>query len=203
MNPIIGQRLQFGLVALVVGLVVGAMPALAHDEPEVDLSFKTRFPQEIDETYFSSSFGDPRPGGRRHQGNDLMAPKMTEVYAFADGVVAVIDEAWRPGRFVIIEHEEGWETYYIHLNDDNPGTDDGRADWSFTIAPGIEEGVQVKAGQLIAWVGDSGNAEGSGSHTHFELRHHNRSVDPYPYLKAAREHELARSERIPMDAQIF
>jgi murein DD-endopeptidase MepM/ murein hydrolase activator NlpD len=132
-----------------------------------------------------------------------MAPKMSEVYAFAAGVVVVVEESARPGRYLIIDHGGGWETYYIHLNNDNPGTDDGHADWSLTFAPGIVEGAEVKAGQLIAWVGDSGNAEGSGSHTHFELRYNDRPVDPFPYLKKALEHQDIPYRWITPDTQIF
>ncbi len=206
MDPIFPPRLLAALAALAVALatVLGGMSAAqAHEEPRFDLPFETWFPQEIDQTYFFSSYGDRRPGGRRHQGNDLMASKMTGVYAFAAGVVVVVDEARRPGRYIIIEHENGWETYYLHLNNDNPGTDDGRADWSLTVAPGIEEGARVTAGQLIGWVGDSGNAEGTGPHTHFELRHDNRPVNPYPYLMEAWELGLHRHNLIPLDTQIF
>ena len=49
----------------------------------------------------------------------------------------------------------------------------------------------MKAGQLIGWVGDSGNAEGSGSHTHFELAFEGHEIDPYDLLVEAfdRDHE--------------
>ena len=203
MNLTLFQRLRLAAAVSAAVLVMLPGVAQAHENPETELPFETRFPQEMEVTSFFSSYGDPRPGGRRHQGNDLMAPKMTEVYAFAAGVVRVISEAQRPGRFVIIEHEGGWETYYIHLNNDTPGTDDGHADWSLTVAPGIEEGTRVKAGQLIGWVGDSGNAEDSGAQIHFELRHDEKAVDPYPYLMAAWEAELNRLNLIPLGTQIF
>jgi hypothetical protein len=84
----------------------------------------------------------------------------------------------------------------MHLNNDLPGTDSGHADWSYTLAPGIAEGAQVEAGQLIGWVGDSGNAEWTGSHTHFELHHNGKAINPYPYLIRAWERdEAARQEK--------
>ena len=82
-----------------------------------------------------------------------------------------------------IQHDDGWESYYIHMNNDTPGTDDGLGQG---IAPGIEPGVRVRAGQLIGWVGDSGNAENSGSHVHFELHKPDGTVvNPTPYVDAA------------------
>lgn len=68
---------------------------------------------------------------------------------------------------IALRHDDGWESWYIHLNNDTPGTDDGLA-WG--IADGITPGTRVEAGQLIGWVGDSGTAEHTGPHVHFELR---------------------------------
>lgn len=195
MSLIIVKRAGALLTATLVAVmfVLPAMPADAHHlSPPFDL----RFPQEVDKTAFSNDWGDGRSGGRRHRGTDLMAlEKMVEVYAVADGVVTKINERSRPGRYVIIEHEDGWDSLYIHLNDDNVGTDDGKAPWYLTLAPGIEEGVEVEAGQLIAWTGDSGNAEGSSSHTHFELHYNGREVNPYYYLAPAYDRDLAVLER--------
>ncbi len=180
--------------ALVVILIVGAVAALpagraqAHD---TGLPFDFKFPQDVQKTSFSNTWGARRSGGRGHKGTDLMADKGTEVYAFADGTINKIGDSRRPGRYLIIEHAGGWDTYYIHLNNDNPGTDDGAAPWDLTVAPGLEVGSQVSAGQLIGWVGDSGNAEGSGSHTHFELLHNGRNLNPYHALVEAFERELA------------
>lgn len=158
-----------------------------HPEPP----FELRFPQEPTKTQFSNDWGARRSGGRRHTGTDLMAEaKMVEVYAVADGLVVKVNERSRPGRYVLIEHADGWESMYVHLNDDNPGTDDGDAPWFFTLAPGIEEGVSVKAGQLIGWAGDSGNAEDNMPHTHFELHYQGRELNPYPYLVDAYERDL-------------
>jgi murein DD-endopeptidase MepM/ murein hydrolase activator NlpD len=154
--------------------------------------FELRFPQELSATDFSSTFGAGRSSGRRHQGNDLMAPKMTEVYAVADGVVETVRSSGNAGRYLVIAHEAGWTSSYMHLNNDTPGTDNGRADWQYTLAPAIDEGTVVSAGELIAWVGDSGNAEWTGSHTHFELRHEGRAVNPYGLLVTAFRQDEAR-----------
>lgn len=149
--------------------------------------FEIVFPQDALATEFTDSYGAPR-SGHRHQGNDLMAPKGTEVYAVADGVVRWIRDRGTAGRYVAIEHADGWESWYMHLNDDNPGTDDGAAPLALGVA--VEVGEVVEAGQLIGWVGDSGNAEGSSPHNHFELHHNGRAIDPYSHLIRAFERAL-------------
>ncbi len=183
-----------GLFALVLVGFLGAtllLPA-ARADAQTNPPFELRFPQEVTKTTFSNDWGARRSGGRRHTGIDLMAEhKMVEVYAVADGLVAKINERSRPGRYIVITHEGGWDSLYVHLNNDKPGTDDGDAPWYFTLAPGIEEGVSVEAGQLIGWAGDSGNAEDNKPHTHFELHYNGREVNPYTALVAAYESDLA------------
>ena len=178
-----------GAVVVVGATFLPALPAQGHQN--LLPTFEVKFPQEADKMEFVNSWGDVRSGGRRHKGSDLMAIKMIEVYAIADGVVGTMRSSALAGRYLAIEHSDGWDSYYIHLNNDNPGTDDGRADWSLTVAPGIEVGAETKAGQLIGWVGDSGNAEWSGSHTHVELLHDGVNVNPYHILKMAYDRDLA------------
>lgn len=189
-----GFRYSVVLLVLAMALVAVSSSAVARAGDATPAS-DVRFPQEVSETTFSNTWGARRGGGRRHKGTDLMAEKMTEVYSFADGVVAKVGTSRRAGRYVIIEHADGWETYYIHLNNDNPGTDDGEAPWHLTIAPGLEEGSEVVAGQLVGWVGDSGNAEGSSPHTHFELLIDGRNINPYDALQKAYERAVADLER--------
>jgi peptidoglycan hydrolase-like protein with peptidoglycan-binding domain len=124
------------------------------------------------EHYFADWFWAARSHGIHHA-QDLMSPKMTPVVAAADGTVRLVnwtsEDHMNPDRCctIALRHIDGWESWYIHLNNDTPGTDDGLA-WG--IADGIVPGTPVKAGQLIGWVGDSGTAELTGPHLHFELR---------------------------------
>ncbi len=178
-------------IAFVVAIAVAPRAEASTDEPP----FVIRFPQETSATQFGDSFGARRSGGRRHQGNDLMAPKTTEVYAIADGVVNTVSTSRSAGRYLIIDHEGGWSSSYMHLNNDDPDTDNGKASELQTYAPGIEEGAFVRAGDLIGYVGDSGNAEGTGSHTHFELRHEGRAVNPYDLLQDAWWRDYVRHVR--------
>jgi len=196
--PLARIRILTSAVALAMAFAI-ASPAHASTD-----DFEIVFPHDPVVTNFTSSWGDSRSGGRSHRGTDLMAPKLTPVYAIADGIVTVVRDGDRSGRWVAIDHENGWESWYMHLNNDHPGTDDGKADWSLTVASGIAEGERVVAGELIAWVGDSGNAEPSSPHTHFELHRNGKAVDPYLHLRAAYELALESviSELLPAVADL-
>jgi hypothetical protein len=143
----------------------------------------------------TDSFGDCRGSGcsRSHEGVDIMADKGIPVVAVADGVINWISSGSSTCCYLGINHGDGWVTRYIHLNDDRQDENGNYIDYTdgegWGIAPGIEHGTAVTQGQLIGWVGDSGNAAETVSHLHFELRHHEGSnqwdstpIDPYPYL---------------------
>ncbi|HVR31979.1 MAG TPA: M23 family metallopeptidase [Acidimicrobiia bacterium] len=166
------------LTALVLLASLIAQPAPATAQTDGFDPSRIVFPV-IGNVTFIDDFHQPRSGGRMHEATDIMGPKMLPVVAAADGVVRWIGSSC---CYLSIDHGGGWETWYIHLNNDTPGTDDGQA-WG--IAPGIERGTQVYKGQLIGWVGDSGNAEWTAPHLHFQIFHNDVAVNPYQYLISA------------------
>lgn len=123
------------------------------------------------EVSFRDTFGAPRSGGRTHQGQDLMAPKGLGVVAVADGTITWMKHttAGNAGNYLVLTDSDGWEYWYIHLNNDTPGTDDGLNRYDQAFADGIRKGQKVKKGEIIGWVGDSGNAESTSPHLHFEI----------------------------------
>ena len=156
--------------------VVAALPAaaaLAESQP-----YEMYFPL-VGGGVPTDDFGDPR-GDHTHEGNDILAPKMTEVVAVSTGTVGwVSDECC---AFELL-HDDGWSSWYIHLNNDSPDTDDGLG-WG--MVDGIVPGATIEAGQLVGWVGDSGNAEDAEPHLHFELHRPNgEAIDPQKHLLAA------------------
>jgi hypothetical protein len=167
-------------------LVAGALaaPGTAPQAEADDLYGSHMYFPIVGETHYTDTFGAPRSGGRAHHGVDMMADKMTPVVAVADGTVGWMDnEQGGDCCAMALKHDDGWESWYIHLNNDTPGTDDGQG-WGF--APGIEPGVHVFAGQLIGFVGDSGNAEAVNPHLHFELHEPGGVVvNPTPHVDAA------------------
>src|SRR3989344_1630176 len=135
---------------------------------------------------FTDDFGDPRGSGV-HEGNDLKAPKMTPVVAARGGRI-VFAPTTEPsyGYMLSVAGDDGYKYNYIHINNDTPGTDDDSCGPQYAYAAGIKEGVRVTQGQHIAWVGDSGNAEATVSHLHFEIRlPDGTAMNPYPYLNIA------------------
>ncbi len=165
------RRATLAVLALAVGLLP-SLPAAAFDPSGII------FPV-VGPVSFVDSFTAPRSGGRTHGATDIMAAKMQPVVAAADGVVSWVGSVCCD---LAIDHGDGWSTRYIHLNNDSPGSDDGLG-WG--IAPGIVRGTPVSRGQVIGWVGDSGNAEDAGSHLHFEIFSGDERVNPYPYLLVA------------------
>ncbi|MEX2280144.1 MAG: M23 family metallopeptidase [Acidimicrobiia bacterium] len=163
-------------LVLLASLIAQPAPALAQTDG-FDPS-QIVFPV-IGDVTFIDDFYQTRSGGRTHEATDIMGAKMLPVVAAADGVVRWIGSTC---CYLSIDHGGGWETWYIHLNNDTPGTDDGLA-WG--IAPGIERGTEVYKGQLIGWVGDSGNAEWTGSHLHFQIFQNDVAINPYEYLLTA------------------
>ncbi len=145
---------------------------------------------------FTDSFGAPRPGGRTHQGQDIFAAKMTPAIAAVDGVVSWL--RYEPaGNYLILTDDAGWTYYYVHLNNDTPGTDDGRAPYELAFADGIRRGQRVKAGEVIGYVGDSGNAEDTAPHLHFETRQPDGvPVNPYEALRRATRYQRSEAQRL-------
>ena len=164
-----------GISAPAQSSAMNAQPPAAYTPP-FPLVYPIDAPRQ-----FADTFGTARDGGDRlHQGGDLFAPKMAPVLATAAGRISAVDWSPSAGFYIDITHNGGWRSRYLHLNNDTPGTDDGLG---FGIAEGIGVGASVAAGQVIGYVGDSGNAESSSPHLHFELRMRDwTAVNPYPFV---------------------
>jgi hypothetical protein len=170
-------------VALVAGLFPSATAQAAGFDPN-----NLAFPVGGNEYRIADNFGDCRDGcARIHEGVDIMAAKGTEVYAAADGVATWVSTSQENCCRLQIEHGDGWATRYIHLNNDTKNSDGSYSDddQGWGIADGIVDGTPIEKGQLIGWVGDSGNAKGVASHLHFELRKDGEAIDANAYLLKA------------------
>lgn len=187
-------------LAVIITGITSITDAAAVSASAEDSNFAlTVFPNDTTSVGFSNSWGAPRSGGRRHEGTDIMSPRGTEIVAVADGIVTKLDSSRMSGYFIRIDHGNGWVTSYLHLNNDTLGTDDGKGGTWTAFYPTLMEGDEVKAGQVIGYVGDSGNAEGTRPHTHFEIKFDGRKRNPYYYLRDAfnRQHRFPTRWDLP------
>jgi hypothetical protein len=189
------------LVPLVLVLAVLApLPAVAS-EPVILVDSPVEhlhmfFPQDPEVTWFLNTYGDSRAPGHRHIGIDMHAPKGSPIYSIAEGVVTRMAISPRAGAHLVVDHGSGWVSWYMHLDTDEPGTDNGRGGFETAFAPGLTVGSFVDAGTLIGFVGDSGNAEHTLPHTHFELHRNDRPINPYSMLVEAQERALLSLHRM-------
>lgn len=125
----------------------------------------------------SDTWGQTRSGGRGHHGTDIVAPGGTPVVAAAPGV---IEKLWqsRLGGITLYQRspDRRWSFYYAHLA---------------RYAPGLREGQKVRAGQLLGFVGDTGDAGAGNYHLHFSAARlspdqrwwQGQDVNAYPMLR--------------------
>ncbi len=138
---------------------------------------------------YSDDFGDPRGTGT-HQGNDIMAEKRAPVVAVEDGTVKFWTTSRNAGCMLYLYGRSGTTYQYIHLNNDLTAKNDNRGTCvpKVAYAPGLHDGDAVRAGELIGFVGDSGDADGGAAHLHFELHPGGgAAVSPYQWLQRGRK----------------
>lgn len=130
------------------------------------LNLLFRFPLKRGE--ITSSFGvrqNPFSGHPEvHNGIDIGAPEGTEVFAVRDGVVKKRGYDRIYGKYILISHSGGYQSFYGHLKDFN-----------------IHLNTKVYSGMMIGWVGTTGRS--TGPHLHFEIRKDGSPEDPVPFLR--------------------
>ncbi len=171
-----------------------AVPQVAWAQEDHSIVFPVK-----GEVSFQNDFLFARGGGRVHHATDIMAKKMLPVLAAADGVILFAPtEEPSYGYMIMLGGDDGYQYNYVHVNNDTPGTDDGLGGVGNAYAPGIRKGVRVTRGQHIAYVGDSGNAESTGPHVHFEMLRGDEIVNPYSFLIAAQKSLLSTLSSVAM-----
>src|SRR5665811_832020 len=112
-------RVARAFVALALVLPVVIVPARSSSASEI---YTIIFPV-LGPNHYTDTFNAARSGGRTHGATDIMADKMIPVVAAADGIVGWMQDE-RGGNCCAMElnHDDGWASWYIHLNNDTPGT---------------------------------------------------------------------------------
>ena len=137
---------------------------------------------------YTDDFGDPRGQGA-HEGNDIMAPRRAPVLAAEAGTIKFHTTSARAGCMLYLNGKSGTEYLYVHLNNDlTDGNDNqGKCVPGVSYAKGLKDGAKVAAGQVIAYNGDSGDADGINPHLHFEVHPNGGgAVSPFQHLNKAR-----------------
>jgi len=119
---------------------------------------------------FTDTWGAPRSGGRSHRGVDMMAARGTPLVAIESGSVLRLSNSSLGGITLYLKGDSGDVYYYAHM--------DG-------YASGISKGMALSVGQLIGYVGSTGNASYSAPHLHFELHPGGGgAVNPTPLVRS-------------------
>ncbi len=128
---------------------------------------------------FSDTWGDARADGRTHEGTDILAPRNDLIVSPTDAVVTSIGVGANGGNYVYTANPGRERYYFAHLDH---------------YADGLAVGDVLEPGDLIGYVGNTGNASGGPTHLHFGIYTNSGAVNPFPRLTEA----FSTSER--MDA---
>ncbi len=162
--------------------IPGAPPELVRSAPEVTARLSQRgyvFPI-FGPAAFGDTFGAYRGdvSGKWHHGEDIVAPLGTPILAVADGTLFSVGWNDIGGWRLWLRDDAGNEFYYAHLS---------------AYSPLAVAGRRVKAGDVVGFVGNSGDADGGITHLHFEIHPvdlirfgYDGVVAPYPFLVAWR-----------------
>ncbi|MCK9916226.1 M23 family metallopeptidase [Microbacteriaceae bacterium K1510] len=120
---------------------------------------------------------------KMHTGVDWAAPSGTPIYAAGNGTIEKVGWESGYGKFILLRHNNGYETAYGHMS---------------AYARGMDEGKRVRQGQVIGFVGSTGLS--TGSHVHYEIRINGRFVDPMR-IKLPRGRELQGSVMASFDKE--
>ena len=127
---------------------------------------------------FTSDYGAPRAGTGWHHGNDVFAPVGTPIVAVADGILSKVGWNTLGGNRLWLTDAGGTSYYYAHLS---------------AYSSASVDGAVVRAGDVIGYVGNTGQASTTPPHLHFEIHPGGvdaASVNPYPFLTAWQAHPV-------------
>lgn len=148
-----------------LGLPVRTAPAADADIGHGGYAFPV-----LQDYGYIDDYAAPRAGTGWHHGIDIFAPSGTPLVAVADGTLSKVGVNTLGGNRFWLTDNAGNAFYYAHLS---------------AYAAGVVNGAQVRAGQVIGFVGNSGQAITTPPHLHFEIHPGGGdSVNPYPYLLA-------------------
>lgn len=132
-----------------------------------ELPTENSLPSPLPEQHLTDTWGGARSEGRSHEGIDIFAPRGTPIQSTTQGIISKVGDDRLGGRVVVVVGPGGAGHYYAHMEDyANISTND----W-------------INAGDVIGYVGNSGNAKSTPTHVHYGIYINGRAVNPYPLLQ--------------------
>lgn len=128
---------------------------------EIPIGYPYEGPKSSDYGYRRNPFGGL--SSEFHAGIDLKGAVGDPIYATGDGIINRCDFYGGYGNAVVIDHKSGYQSLYGHLSGVN-----------------VTEGQQVKAGDIIGFLGSTGRS--TGPHLHYEIRKNGEDINPEPFL---------------------
>jgi len=132
-----------------------------------ELPMENSLPSPLPQQHLTDTWGAARSQGRSHEGIDIFAARGTPIRSTTQGIVSKVGENTLGGRVVVVVGPGGAGHYYAHLEN---YADISPNDW-------------VDVGDIIGYVGDSGNAKGTPPHVHYGIYINGSAVNPYPLLR--------------------
>ena len=124
--------------------------------------------EDVAKKEVADTWGAPRGTGRRHEGQDIFAPKGTPILSATNGYIYKVGENNLGGQTVSVIGSGGRIYYYAHLD---------------RYAKGIEVGDRVNTRSVLGYVGTTGNAQGTPPHLHFGIYTLTGAINPLPLLR--------------------
>jgi murein DD-endopeptidase MepM/ murein hydrolase activator NlpD len=161
------------LVTLVIVVVVGFSDTLLFyarvaklytQSPDTRIAMPL---EDVSRTAVADTWQAPRGTGRRHEGQDIYAPKGTPILSATNGYIYKIGENNLGGQTVSVIGSGGRVYYYAHLD---------------SYAKGIAVGDRVSKRTVLGYVGTTGNAQGTPPHLHFGIYTLTGAINPLPLL---------------------
>ena len=117
--------------------------------------------------HIADTWGAARSQGRTHQGVDIFAKRGTAVLSTTEGIVYKVGTNTLGGKVVWVLGPNSSRHYYAHLDD---------------YAQHIQQGDWVEVGEVLGYVGNTGNAKGTPPHLHYGIYLSTGAINPYPFL---------------------
>ncbi len=145
-------------------VLYGRVARLYAEQPDQQLSMPVK---NVTKKEIANTWRAPRGADRKHEGQDIFAPRGTPVLSAADGYVVKIGENRLGGQTVSVVGAGGRIYYYAHLD---------------SYAERLREGDRVSRQTVLGYVGTTGNAQGTPPHLHFGVYSPSGAINPLPLL---------------------